>query len=40
MTDIGYLDGVLLDGTAVATAKAADTLARVRSAMGMDYSTV
>ena len=40
MTDIGYLDGVLLDGTAVATAMAADTLARVRIAMGMDYSTV
>ena len=38
MADIGFLDGVLLDGTAAATAMAADTLSRVRAAMGMDYS--
>ena len=38
MRDTGFLDAVLLDGTASATAMAADTLSRVRAAMGMDYS--
>ena len=37
LADPGYLDGVLLHGTARATATAADTLHRVRQAMGMDY---
>ena len=37
LADPGYLDGVLLDGTARATATAAETLHRVRRAMGMDY---
>ena len=32
-----HLDGVLVDGTARATAVAAGTLQRVREAMGMDY---
>jgi tryptophanyl-tRNA synthetase len=39
MADTGFLDAVLLDGTAAATAMAVDTLARVRVAMGMDYSS-
>jgi tryptophanyl-tRNA synthetase len=37
LADPGYLDGVLLDGTAKATAIAGETLQRVRQAMGMDY---
>jgi tryptophanyl-tRNA synthetase len=37
LADPGYLDGVLLDGTARATAIATETLHRVRCAMGMDY---
>jgi tryptophanyl-tRNA synthetase len=37
LADPGYLDGVLLDGTARATAVAIETLDRVRRAMGMDY---
>ena len=32
-----YLDDVLLDGTVQARAAAAETLERVRAAMGMDY---
>ena len=35
--DVGYLDGVLLDGSARATATAIGTLDQVRRAMGMDY---
>jgi tryptophanyl-tRNA synthetase len=38
VADPGFLDAVLLDGTAAATAMATETLSRVRSAMGMDYS--
>jgi tryptophanyl-tRNA synthetase len=37
LTDVGYLDGVLLDGSARATATAVGTLDLVRRAMGMDY---
>jgi len=37
MADPGFLDGVLVDGIAEATAVANDTLRRVRAAMGMDY---
>ena len=37
LADPGYLDGVLLDGTARATATAVETLHRVQRAMGMDY---
>ncbi len=37
LADPGYLDGVLLDGTAQANALANQTLHRVRRAMGMDY---
>ncbi len=37
LTDPDYLDGVLMSGIAAASAMAADTLATVRSAMGMDY---
>src|SRR6478735_4654141 len=37
LTDVGYLDGVLLDGSARATTTAIDTLDQVRRAMGMDY---
>jgi len=37
LTDVGYLDGVLLDGSARATATALGTLEEVRRAMGMDY---
>ena len=37
LADPGYLTGVLVDGTARATALAADVLNRVRAAMGMDY---
>ena len=37
IADLGYLDGVLLDGIAQANAMANDTLQRVRAAMGMDY---
>lgn len=37
LADPGHLDGVLLDGTARATAVAGDMLHRVRQAMGMDY---
>jgi tryptophanyl-tRNA synthetase len=37
LADPGYLDGVLLDGTARATVTARDTLQRVQRAMGMDY---
>ena len=37
LADPAHLDGVLLDGTARATATAAETLRRVRRAMGMDY---
>jgi len=37
LDDPGYLDDVLLDGTARARAAAAETLQRVRAAMGMDY---
>jgi tryptophanyl-tRNA synthetase len=35
--DPGYLEGVLVDGTAAMTAVAGETLDRVRAAMGMDY---
>jgi tryptophanyl-tRNA synthetase len=37
LSEPGYLDGVLLDGIAQANAVAAETLDRVRVAMGMDY---
>ena len=37
LAEPGYLDGVLLDGTARATALACEVLDRVRRAMGMDY---
>ena len=37
LADPGYLDGVLLDGTARATATAVETLHSVQRAMGMDY---
>jgi tryptophanyl-tRNA synthetase len=37
LTDVGYLDGVLLDGSARATATAVSTLDQVRLAMGMEY---
>ncbi|HEY5878211.1 MAG TPA: tryptophan--tRNA ligase [Nakamurella sp.] len=37
LADPGHLDGVLLDGTARATGIAGETLARVRTAMGMNY---
>ncbi len=37
LADPGYLTGVLVDGTARATALAGDVLGRVRAAMGMDY---
>ena len=37
LMDVGYLDGVLLDGSARATTTAIDTLDQVRRAMGMDY---
>ena len=37
LAEPGYLDGVLVDGTARATVAAGDTLDRVRRAMGMDY---
>ena len=37
LADPGYLDGVLLDGTARATGTAVETLHRVQQAMGMDY---
>ena len=37
LADPGYLDGVLLDGTARATAIAVGTLHSVQRAMGMDY---
>ena len=37
LAEPGYLDGVLLDGTAQANALANETLDRVRKAMGMDY---
>ena len=37
IADPAHLDEVLIDGTAQANAMAADTLTRVRSAMGMDY---
>ena len=37
LADPRYLDEVLLTGTAQATAEAAETLQRVRKAMGMDY---
>ena len=37
LADPGYLTGVLVDGTARATALTADVLNRVRAAMGMDY---
>jgi tryptophanyl-tRNA synthetase len=37
LTDVGYLDGVLLDGSARATATAVRTLDQVRRAMGMNY---
>jgi len=37
LADPGYLDEVLLDGTARASAAAAETLERVRAATGMDY---
>jgi tryptophanyl-tRNA synthetase len=37
LADPRYLDGVLLDGTARASAVAGETLRRVRSTMGMDY---
>lgn len=37
LADPDFLDGVLIDGISVAGATAADTLDRVRSAMGMDY---
>jgi len=37
LTDVGYLDEVLLDGSARATATAVSTLDQVRRAMGMDY---
>ena len=39
MRDIGYLDGVLVDGIATMTAVAGETLDRVRDAMGMRYLT-
>jgi tryptophanyl-tRNA synthetase len=37
LADPGYLAGVLVDGTARATALAAGVLERVRTAMGMEY---
>ncbi len=37
LADPGYLDGVLLDGTARATRAAVETLHTVQRAMGMDY---
>ena len=37
LADPGYLDEVLLDGTARASAAAGEALERVRVAMGMDY---
>jgi len=37
LADPGYLDEVLLDGTVRASVAAAETLERVRAAMGMDY---
>ena len=37
LSDPEYLDDVLLDGIAAATAIATETLQKVRSAMGMDY---
>jgi len=37
LADPGYLDEVLLDGTARASAAAGETLEKVRAAMGMDY---
>ncbi len=37
LADPDYLDGVVIDGIAAAGELAAHTLARVRSAMGMDY---
>ncbi|WP_395727347.1 tryptophan--tRNA ligase [Nakamurella sp.] len=37
LADPGHLTGVLVDGTARATAIAGDVLNRVRTAMGMDY---
>lgn len=37
LADPGHLTGILLDGTARATALAGEVLHRVRAAMGMDY---
>jgi tryptophanyl-tRNA synthetase len=39
LADPSYLDAVLLDGIATVTGIAAQTLDRVRTAMGMDYLT-
>lgn len=39
LADPGFLNGVLIDGTARATALAVQVLSRVRAAMGMDYFT-
>jgi tryptophanyl-tRNA synthetase len=39
LADPGYLDAVLLVGIATVTGIAAQTLDRVRTAMGMDYLT-